>query len=428
MRASILLTCVLGLDFAASGCSRLQPLSEQCGPGTTLVSPGVDGLDVIERPADVLWWDESRPLWALQGRASTSTMSFVEASFLPNISECFEGNGTRPNAEHERAALNLMRAPKRCVPEGLADAQLPGILGAVGVSAGRFCTVTRTSGFILAGSDIEDVGLVSDAAVLAAATAGPDECVFMQTGSYSVGSRYFEELPDGASLSPRQIGGLSPVRDLVRGLPWYRRSEEARTMVVQPWSGLSVDVPDGSEFVASRAMPTLVSVQAGTINLVTLPRAPAEGAVARVQAIPVPGYTFRSVAAAFGHEDSVYLAAEFENEVDGSVSSPRTGRSVAWVEAKVEDQKPANAIVRMHILSRVPFDELSWFGQEGDMRLLVRVGSRVGIADLENGFCWIDGLPDSVAAAAGSDDFRVLAASSRPTTSALLFRPVFSGK
>jgi hypothetical protein len=259
MRAFTLLTCVLGLDFVASSCSPLQPLGEQCGPGTTLVSPSVDGLEVIERPADVLWWDESRPLWALQGRLGTSSASTVAASFLPNVRECFQGSGIRPNNEHERAALNLMRAPKRCVPEGLANVQIPTLVGASGISGGRFCAVTATSGYILDGSDIDHVDLVDGPTVLSVGIAGPDECVFVQRGSYTVGrARHLEGLPGGIALGPRDIGGLSPVRGLPEGLPWYKVGGAEHTVVVQPRSGLRIRVPDGSEFVSSLARPTLV--------------------------------------------------------------------------------------------------------------------------------------------------------------------------
>ena len=50
------------------------------------------------------------------------------------------------------------------------------------------------------------------------------------------------------------------------------------------------------------------------------------------------------------------------------------------------------------------------------------------MADLDNGFCWIDEVPDKFTVASGSDNLRVLAAASGSAEPTSLFRPVFNGE
>ncbi len=400
MRVLALLAWVLALDCVASSCSRLQPLSEQCGSSMTLVSPGDQGLEVIERPAHVLWWDESRPLWALQGRVNTSTASPVVASFLADLRTCNADRADGPTGADSQMSLALYRQPRRCEVTGQARTQVPYAQHAVGLST-WFCVAAGPKATVIDGREIRDPRLFSDDPILGVTKAGPDGCIFIQPGAYAVddGRGITLSVLGPPTLTPADIGGREP---------WHRIDSERGSFVRAARQAVAVEVPRGASFVSGLDPPILLAISSGGLQLVRIPDVPRDGDKAIVRPLPIPDYSFRSIVASAALDGLVYALAEVESLATVPDRRESGDRLMAWVEVELGQAGEPSVHVRMHVMVRDDSERFVWLENNGSIYLAMTVAGRLGFANLRDGFCWVEGLDQAVEAVAATEQDQLL--------------------
>lgn len=401
MNAVRLLTLVAAVAGMTLGCFQGQVLSDPCGPPNTLVSPRGNELLVVDAAPEGLFWENSRSLWALKGRASSSGGGPVESSFLAEFIACSIGHDMSPTAEHRLAALDLYREAGRCVLEDQVQT-IPGpVTAAVGLRSSGFCVATDSGASVVQGDTIAAALLRGTGGVQAVGTAGVNECVFIQPDAYTVGLNRTVFLSGDANLSASDIGGLSRIPNRPDPMPWQRVDSVDNSYVVQSALGAEVLVPTGAIFVAGLDQPTLLGIEAASLRLVRVPVPFRPGDDAIVDGLTTPNHVVRQIVTAQGIDDTLYALVEIELPNSGP-KAPSASRKLAWIEIDVPQGRPPVAAVRMHISLRGSLESAFWFGEAGSVRLALVVDGRLGLASLDHGFCWVDAAVPQVTAAAGT--------------------------
>jgi hypothetical protein len=387
VRLRISIAAVSAANCLAASCSGLQPLSEPCGPGTTLVSPRGEGLEVIERAADVLWWDESRPLWALQGRTSTSTASLVEASFLAEFQTCSRGRPEAPTTSQESAALGLFRAPAECSTRERGSAGLTDIDFVMALSNGTYCAATTTQAFILRPESNSVLDISPFRRIDGIGSVGGTDCAFIHSQGLTLGlwsmagtARYLT-VSSLRNFGPLDVGGRGNLDGVDSQMPWLRveASETGEAVVRHGTRDLRVGVPRDSRFVEATDDPFLISCDSGLLELVAVDRPARPGSSSRTWSLDLAGLYFRSVASAYFDSSKIYVLAEVESSQSPalSVSLEPTQRLYAWIEVDLAGKRPARSSVVMTLRVRGALTSAAWARGVTPARLLLVVDHRL---------------------------------------------------
>ncbi len=390
---------LLALGALSAGCYAAQPLPPSCSSDQTFVFPEFGELKRVTEPSSLLFWDDALPLWSLRGVAEAAPTSEIASSFESALDVCFSSISSRPAEEYLAQALTMYRQPRRCSLTGQAATQAPHARHLAGLTK-RFCVADGPKAMLVEDGDVRDFTLPSDDPILGVTTAGPDRCVFIQPDAYTVSEPSVTVVLSGSQpLAPADIGGREP---------WYRLDVDSQSLVVRPRLGITVKVPSGAGFVSGLEEPTLLAVASGTLQLVRLPDVPRDGDAALVVRLPISGYSFRSIVAATGFDDLLYVLAEIDTFASWTNPQQTSGRLLAWVEIDRTQVPGPEASVRMHVVVRGSPARFVWLRNRGVAYLAAIAGQRLGFATLRDGFCWAEGLDLAVETVAGSRQNQIL--------------------